>query len=248
MSGIVRKVIRKKARVSFCYFKQKLWCRHLSAKLLGKGFHGISIGDTNGNFFRPGWRTVDLLNADVVCDMRKNGLPFEDNSLDAAHASHLVEHISDPKQLFCEVHRCLKPGGIFRLSTPDLDLLISKCHENDWRWFLGADGPFILERVIEGRLPPESLMIHNRLVGWLASYSGRLDTAGGPVIEKELVDEKLGFLSKYEFRDWCVSLLESDRVHAHVHVYDYEELDSVLRSYGFSEVVRKESGNQIVHK
>ena len=195
----------------------------------------VALGDTNSSFYRPGWETVDLINADHLVDFRKNPLPFQDDSLDAVHSSHVIEHISQEAglQLFKEIYRCLKPGGVCRLSTPDMDLLLERYRLNDWEFFLRADGTYILKRILNGDLSSESLLIHNRLIGWFASYSGRCDTAGGPIVDKELLDEKLTSLSKYEFRDWCVSLLEPNRTYAHIHLYNYQELETTLKTVGF---------------
>jgi SAM-dependent methyltransferase len=238
----VLRFVRKVWDKGFYILKEKNWFRKAANIFLGRGFRGISLGDTKGNFFRTGWQTVDIVNADVVCDLRTEGLPFADNSIDAFHSSHLIEHIADPTQLFNEVYRCLKSGGVFRISTPDMNLLVSKYKQGDWKWFLQTDGKFILDRITQGVIVPESLLIHNRLVGWLASYSGRLDTAGGPIIEKSVVDQKLATASNYEFRDWCVSRLESNRVYAHVHVYDFEELSSLLKHLGFKKIMKKRYG------
>ncbi|GAB1545562.1 hypothetical protein NUACC21_82380 [Scytonema sp. NUACC21] len=202
----------------------------------GKRF--VSLGDTNSSFYRPGWETVDLINADHIIDFRKEKLPFRNETIDVIHLSHVIEHISyeDGLRLFEEIYRCLKPGGCCRFSTPDMDLLLERYRDANWRFFLQADGNYILSRVCKADLPPESLLIHNRLVGWFASYSGRLDTGGGPVVDKQLIEEKLATLSKYEFRDWCVSLLQQDRIHAHIHLYDYEELRHSLEKAGFQKI------------
>ena len=198
----------------------------------------VSLGDTNSSFYRPAWETVDLIDADYLVDFRKEPLPFENNSLDAVHSSHVIEHISQEAglQIFQEIYRCLKSGGCCRLSTPDMDLLLDRYKLGDWRFFLQANGISILNRILKGDLFPESLLIHNSLVGWFASYSGRCDTAGGPIVDKQLVEEKLNSLSKYEFRDWCVSLLEPNRTYAHIHLYDYEELETALKTVGFQNI------------
>jgi SAM-dependent methyltransferase len=203
-----------------------------------KGKNLVALGDTNSTFYRPGWKTCDLIDSDYAIDLRNSLLPFEDNHLDAIHSSHIIEHISAESglQLFKEIYRCLKPQGVCRFSTPDMDLLISRYKQKDWRFFLEADGDFILQRICRGDLPPESILMHNRLLGWFASYSGRLDTAGGPISDERTIEESLKNFSKYEFRDWCVSLLEPHRVYAHIHLYDYEELYKALESVGFSKI------------
>jgi SAM-dependent methyltransferase len=200
----------------------------------------VSLGDTNSSFYRPGWKTVDLIDADYLVDLRREPLPFENDTLDGVHLSHLIEHISEEAgaTIFKEIYRCLKPGGYCRLSTPDMDLLLDRYQLGDWRFFLQANGIPILKRIIKGDLSPESLLIHNRLLGWFASYSARLDTAGGPTVERQLMEEKLKSLSKYEFRDWCVSLLEANRVYAHIHLYNYQELHTALEKAGFQNIRR----------
>ena len=46
--------------------------------------------------------------------------PFEDNSFDAVHCSHVIEHLlpEDAHKLLTEMNRILKKGGIFCLRTP----------------------------------------------------------------------------------------------------------------------------------
>lgn len=194
----------------------------------------VTLGDRNPSFYRPGWVTVDLAEADVQCDLRSEDLPFATGSVDAMHSSHLVEHLSSDQgaRLFREVHRCLKAGGYFRVVTPDMDLLLERYRDRDWRFFLKANGPSILSGIRAGRIPPESLLMYNQLVGWFASYSG----GGGPIVNEDLVKEKLDSSTKYEFRDWCTSLLEPGRTPAHVHLYDFDELSAALGDVGFQDV------------
>ena len=49
-------------------------------------------------------------------------LPFEDGSVDWVYAEHLVEHVGPDEAIgwLAEVWRILAPGGLLRLSTPDL--------------------------------------------------------------------------------------------------------------------------------
>lgn len=51
------------------------------------------------------------------------GIPFADASVDYAFTSHFVEHLShsDAQNLLRECHRVLKPGGVLRVSVPDLE-------------------------------------------------------------------------------------------------------------------------------
>ncbi len=54
-----------------------------------------------------------------------DGLPYEDNSFDVVYSSHFIEHIpvDQIESFFDDVYRILKPGGLIRLVTPDLEFL-----------------------------------------------------------------------------------------------------------------------------
>lgn len=55
-------------------------------------------------------------NPDIVGDV--SNLPFEDNSIDAILAIHLLEHVEEPQKAVKEIYRVLKPGGYAYFDTP----------------------------------------------------------------------------------------------------------------------------------
>jgi O-antigen biosynthesis protein len=67
----------------------------------------------------PGYQSVDLRDADVVCDVTE-GLPFEDSSVGIFRAADFLEHIPIGKvvPLMNELWRCLAPGGWLISRTP----------------------------------------------------------------------------------------------------------------------------------
>ncbi len=60
---------------------------------------------------------VALPGVDVVGDLNHR-LPFADNEFEAVHANQVLEHVDNIVELIYEVHRILKPGGIFIIHAP----------------------------------------------------------------------------------------------------------------------------------
>jgi len=78
-----------------------------------------------GAHYHSGWCNIDLVSnaPEVIKYDIRSGLPFRDNSFDAAYHSHVLEHLT-PEQgeaLIKECYRVLKPGGILRIVVPDLE-------------------------------------------------------------------------------------------------------------------------------
>ena len=55
---------------------------------------------------------------DILHDLEKAPLPFEDESFDMVYSSHNLEHINNRVQLLDEIWRILKTGGIFKCIIP----------------------------------------------------------------------------------------------------------------------------------
>jgi predicted SAM-dependent methyltransferase len=71
-----------------------------------------------------GWLNSDLEPAGkshVFLDATKR-FPFGDGSLDFVFSEHFIEHIdrSEGERCMREIYRCLKPGGVMRVATPNL--------------------------------------------------------------------------------------------------------------------------------
>jgi SAM-dependent methyltransferase len=70
-----------------------------------------------------GWLNLDiqqLPGVDLVVDVNQ-GLHWRD--VEAVYAEHFLEHLDLDRAItfLGDVHRCLAPGGVVRLSTPNLD-------------------------------------------------------------------------------------------------------------------------------
>ena len=99
----------------------------------------LNIGGGKGHPKLKGWQIVDLRkNADIVHNLVKESLPFEDNSVDIIFTSHTLEHIY-PQQLdfvLKEFYRVLKPQkGVIRILVPDLEAGVNAYINKDEQFF-----------------------------------------------------------------------------------------------------------------
>lgn len=67
----------------------------------------------------PGYVNVDVCGQpDVKCDLGTFPWPFEDESADEILAEHFLEHVADYERTVFEIHRILKPNGVFHFKVP----------------------------------------------------------------------------------------------------------------------------------
>jgi SAM-dependent methyltransferase len=96
-----------------------------------------------GDDIRPGWINSDRnarRGVDVVCDIR-DGIPLASDSIDYAVSIHALQEVpyDDLIPVLSELRRVLKPGGVLRLSLPDLERGIDAYRSGDRDYFLVPD-------------------------------------------------------------------------------------------------------------
>ena len=81
----------------------------------------------SSSYTDPGWLSVDLipLPPSVVYMDATKRFPLPSQSFDAIQCEHVIEHLAyaHGTGMLAECHRVLRPGGILRIATPDLDLV-----------------------------------------------------------------------------------------------------------------------------
>ena len=109
----------------------------------------VNVG--SGDFYHPFWTNLDFVSDwygprqkhVVPFDLTENTpLPFEDNTLEIIYTSHTVEHVpfKSSMNLFKEAFRCLKKGGVLRVTTgPDADTDFRALKNKDKDWFYWGD-------------------------------------------------------------------------------------------------------------
>lgn len=84
-----------------------------------------------GERYMDGWLNVDAneaVRADYYCDLRKPLSWLPDGSIRLVYSEHFVEHITilENQALLTELYSKLKPGGVCRISTPDLEDMVAR--------------------------------------------------------------------------------------------------------------------------
>ena len=81
-----------------------------------------------GHHRLPNWLNIGLP-GDIEHDLTKR-MPLGDETVRFVFSEHFIEHLMQPEgvALLRECWRVLKPGGVVRLSTPDLETIIAEYH------------------------------------------------------------------------------------------------------------------------
>lgn len=110
---------------------------HRHFRTPASGILKVHLGPGQKNYI-DGWINIDANMFTAKCDMwldLRNRLPFGDGTVDCFYSHHVIEHLPDVQFHLKDVHRCLKPGGIYRVGGPNGDSAIKKFCENDKEWF-----------------------------------------------------------------------------------------------------------------
>ncbi len=93
-----------------------------------------------GTDYKKGWINIDnnsdnnIEKLDLNWDLR-NPLPFDDDSVDYIFNEHLIEHLTveEGKKVMADLMRVLRPGGVVRVATPDLEESVALYLNRNWR-------------------------------------------------------------------------------------------------------------------
>lgn len=91
-----------------------VFSRYILKKTQAKKLIGIDVLKTSVDWANKHWRTkkISFKQADA------HNLPFKDNEFEAVYALEVLEHTAEPKKVFLEVKRVLRPGGYGMFLVP----------------------------------------------------------------------------------------------------------------------------------
>lgn len=115
-------------------FISRLRAQKLVNEMLNKGGDTmIKLNIGCGMDYKEGWINIDnnsdsnIEKLDLNWDLRRP-LPFDNESVDFIFNEHFIEHLTveEGQIAIKDLMRVLKPGGVMRIATPDLEVTVDK--------------------------------------------------------------------------------------------------------------------------
>ncbi|MBU8547286.1 MULTISPECIES: class I SAM-dependent methyltransferase [Roseomonadaceae] len=214
-----------------------------------------------GDWSHPCWRNHDFVQPpydqytppDYNIDLSVlESWPVESNFLYGAFTSHTIEHLTDEMvmHIFSEMARIIRPGGVFRISTPDFYTAYAAWKINDARYY---------DQRSTGRLKRDVLMIntnsgfskgkpvHQLYFERIASCYGALKEWRGLPLEEAIIAEHASrppeaaadsILANADF--------SRKKPNQHINYWTEQKLRRMLVSSGFRLVLRSSYGQSIL--
>lgn len=225
-----------------------------------KKFYNIGAG----TFRHPYWTNIDLASdwyaeSQIGSNMINydlfslKPLPIPDNHAEVVYTSHTVEHINNEaaQNMFDESYRILKKGGVFRLTTPDIDLYYKACMMNDRNFYWWID-------LYSTKEVCEKINIHpfnqfSLLQVFLFSFATHVSQIVKDNTLKKFSDNDLKeIFQNYQYNDALNFItskctIEQQRKYFgyHMNWWNWEKAEKMLKKAGFKEIYKSGFGQSV---
>lgn len=214
-----------------------------------------------GDWKHPSWRNHDFVQPpydqytppDYNIDLSVlDPWPIEPGFLCGAFTSHTIEHLTDPMvmHIFREMARAIRPGGVFRITTPDFHTAHAAWRINDMRYYNERS---------TGRMKGSLLAIASN-IGFskgkdvpqlyferIASCYGGLKTWRGKPLAESLLAESAGRTPEDVADDILAGAdFTKKRPNQHINYWTEDRLRRMLSEAGFRLILRSSYGQCIL--
>lgn len=236
--------------------ERKLYRRYFSEdSIKARRFYNFGAG----SFSHPFWTNLDKSHEFYEHLQAKEGhiefdffsmekLPIENDSAEALYTSHAIEHIPDPQVefLFQEAFRILKPGQIFRVTCPDIDLDYRAYQNKDLDFFYFRFSPFKNGNPTYDQSVPEMTM-EQAFLWHIAANTCEHHVDG---VENRISDTEFKEIIANNSKNDALDIItgrasvEKQKKYSfnHVNWFTFEKLEKMLKKVGFKQVHREAFG------
>lgn len=207
----------------------------------------INLNIGSGSYVIEGFKSLDILSENyypdesvfhderIKYDIRKDTIPFGNETVDNIYISHVIEHIETQhvKKFLTESLRVLKPKGVLRIATPDAKFLyyVSQFENDYWTWRHGS--------MWNDKFYTTNWDIIEQYDFFVRETSSPRSRFYKYKIDNKVFDiQDIKHLSFEEYRELATKDLEyrEDRSSDHINIWDFERLNELGTSIGFSKV------------
>lgn len=253
--SIIKKIIRYPITLSHYLLKLLFYLAGYNLqikykkRILTNEINKLNLNIGAGNYIIDGFKSLDLyskhyypdknsfLKDRIEYDLRKDKIPFDDNSVDNIYISHVIEHVEDKFviRFINESYRVLKPNCVLRIVCPDGKFLfkISQFKNDYWHWrkvtsFSNKDRYLTDWNNIEQ---------YDYLVREVSTPNCRYYK--NKVLSNFPNNEDLKKLNYDEFKKLVSKnlIFRKDHPGDHINLHDYESLKKMGISAGFSNII-----------
>lgn len=214
-----------------------------------------------GDWKHPFWRNHDFVQPpydqytppDYNIDLSDLApWPIETGFLYGAFTSHTIEHLTDPMvmHIFREMARAIRPGGVFRVTTPDFHTAHAAWRLNDMRYYNERSAGRVKGSVVtiasnigfsKGKLVPQ--LYFERV----ASCYGGIKTWRGKPLAEALLAESEG-RNPEQLADEILAGADftQKRPNQHINYWTEDRLRRMLSEAGFRLILRSSYGQCIL--
>ncbi|MBL7014795.1 MAG: methyltransferase domain-containing protein [Nitrosopumilus sp.] len=225
-----------------------------SNSIKNKKFFNIGSAD----FFHPAWSNVDFVskwydantkytnkgNIDIEYDlMSLEPFPLKSDYAEIVYCSHTVEHISNDaaQNLFNESFRILKNDGVFRVTTPNIDLVHKAYVRNDKDFFYWIVGE--LPPIKDGEAQYKKLDDFSTDQNFLFYFASILSLASNDSAKKIDDTELRKIFDAYPYEDALNHIIDmippqTNKKYPGLHMnwWNFSKLSRMLKKAGFNDV------------
>lgn len=171
-------------------------------------------------------------------------LPIETETADIIYSSHVIEHITDKaaENMIKECCRVLKPGGVLRITAPDI-LFVVRAYRHNWDCVFDKYWDKIGGMT---KNPLRAVSIEQKFLWHFASQvsTNHADGADKRISDK-LFQALFGSLPLEEFLNHCTSLISIKKQKLypgnHCNWWTYHKLFEMVKSNNFNEAYPSEA-------